>query len=410
MSAEAELLITPDISRQALQRSMAAMDQAMKQVAKQAERDLEDAIADGMKGGAKRGGRAVRNALKQGMAGAGRAWDSTSGARAALGGTIFGAAMAGLFEAINRAEQGAGMIGGLLGESTAAEDLTVGQSVGLTDTQNAQLRLNLAKVGFTDNASLNDALLALNERLTEQAMTGEGDLSQFAKFDPSERIGAVLATLGNLDPQQQAMWLNRLELGDEVVKSTLAMLQDQKRRVGERKMTAEDVLGGTGTGVGMTITGPNLPKDYTFEAEGTPASQEAVKAAASMVQEAAKADELRSRQATQDLEIRQQQIAAIGQGEIGAYLADRQRQGNEQRQMIETFQANLTTANEAREATKAVMDELVSGTNKLVAEVSSIAAVIRSANPAEAAAKAVVDGAIDGIPGSWKEFFTGRKD
>ena len=344
--ADAELLITPDIARTDLMRSINTRDNAFKRLSKQIERDLADAISN-------EGGIDLNTSRR--LMGLG------VGPRAAsrMAGGIVQRHAAGLLD--ESIHSGATM-SDHLGHSTAAQERAIGRAAGLSDVQLEQFALDMAKTGMADRAELSELLVTLSAAISKSEFEGTPMLKEFAKLKPEERVGAVLASIGNLSGKEQLYWLGKLEVDGENVGALMTLLE--KKRAG-------------------SATGTLRTHDIFGAADPAKASIEANRATTSTDKEIALADTFRRGGVEQALSQREMINESISGGDISAYFCGQEGVPQEQRTLIEPFQQNLGAANTAQASHQEAMTALVSNTAETITKLNEI--ITKMGDPVQAA-------------------------
>lgn len=334
--ADAELMITPDLARNELNKSMVELQKAMKKTADQVERDFEKAISDGVQDGAKKGGRKAKRSFRE-------MFSATSGARNAVGGTILGVLTAGLFDTIGRADAGSEQLRALLGESTAKQQISLAKQSGIDLSAFAQLSQNFRAGGLTEQQDINAVIFDLNARLGEAKFGDDTLLKNFVQYEGADRINRILASIGNQDPTRALTTLDQLGFATDAP-AILAALD--------------------------RFRGDDGRVDFESFSQVSDAAREE---ASQLKTEAEKAEKFRQEMSEHNRQWRSKFLDQIKDGDISAFFKDEDRIKKDNLKLLKDYQKNLEAATTARVAIRTVMDEVNEHTVTLVKLVQSLA-------------------------------------
>jgi hypothetical protein len=323
--ADAELVIKPEIARQAMNQTMQELERNFEKLAKDVQQDFERAISKGVNDGARGGIRGMGRQLK-------RAYSATGSTRSAVGGGLVGIAMAGFFDTLARAEGGSSLIESLLGgENQAVQSMALAKQVGMDSGQFAQITQNLKAGGVASQEDINAIIFDINARIGEAESGDDPLLSNFTKFKGEDRVNAVLASISGMSETQGAKTLDQLGFAGDA-SGILAMLDQAKKRAQANGTTVFDEL--------STVT-------ESAKAEGL-----------SLQTEAEKADEFRKAQMAHDADYKAKFLDEIQTGDISAFFKDRRDKDDAQVTLLTEYQDNLKNANDVQAGMKVTMDEL----------------------------------------------------
>jgi hypothetical protein len=182
----AELLITPDVSKTELDRSMKQIDKAIKKVAKNTEKEMGGAVKKGVIDGAKKGG--------------GMGFVKGLGL-AAVAAAIGGAIAQGFAIAAERVGGAEGLIGEMLGDKSAQGAISFARGQGMSQAQFQNLNTNVTRAGG-DEQMTRDFVVDTSEYIA-QAAAGENPLlKDFQGLKGTEQFNGVLASLAGKDPDE----------------------------------------------------------------------------------------------------------------------------------------------------------------------------------------------------------------
>jgi hypothetical protein len=188
---QAELIISPEVSKSELDRSMKQIDKAIKKVAKNTEKELGGATKEGIEKGATAGG-GMSFVKKLGLAGIA---------------TAIGAAVVQGFSIAAELVGGAeGVIGEMLGDKSATGALSFAAGQGITNAQFANLSGNVTRAGG-DDQMVRDFVVDTSEYIA-QAAAGENPLlSNFQGLEGTEQFNAVVASMSSMSVDERNKFL-----------------------------------------------------------------------------------------------------------------------------------------------------------------------------------------------------------
>lgn len=351
--ADAELLITPDIARSGITRTIKTLDDTFKRLSKQAERELADAISNEVGSSMS----TLRRSMGQGAASRAA---RQAGDPSRIAGGLVSLLAAGLLDETSCTGISEGTALNHPEAPTAVQERAAACATGLTDVQIAQFALDMAKAGMVGRAELSQLLMALGTSVSQAEFAGSLIQTECAKLRPEERIGAVLASIGNLPQQEQRNWLAQLDV-DDLSAGALMMFLEQKRKASATgKLRAQEIFGAAGLAVASAETNGAMI-----------ATEQALTLAAHSCQH--QPGQHHQPLATMNLP----------HPDLGAYLGVQG--GNLQRQhsLIEKFQQQLGTANTAQASLQEAMVALVGNTAATIVKLNEILA--KMGDPVQAA-------------------------
>lgn len=347
--ADAELLITPDIARTEITRTMKTLNDGFNRLSKQAERELADAIS---------------NEVGSGMSILRRSVGFGAGPRATSRMTsgIVGFLAAGLLDEVTRSWSSEGTASNHPEQSAAAQERTAGRVAELADVQIAQFSLDMAKAGMVDRAKSCQLLMALSTSISQVEFAGNPIQKECAKLRPEERIGAVLASIGNLPHQEQRNWLAQLEVDDRSADALMVFLEQKRKDSATGKLMAQSIFGVAD------------PAKAGAEANRAMVATDLVRTLAAHTHQ---------RQPKQH----HQPLATMNllhpDTELSAYLGAQGASFQRQYSLIETYQQQLGTANTAQASLQEAMTTLVANTVETIIKLNEILA--KMGDPVQAA-------------------------
>lgn len=182
MAANAEVIISPEVSRQDLNKSMKTLARALKSTAKKA----GDFFSDELKKSGDNAGKKFSKAFKSKLG------------LAAIATSIAGAVFSGFNIAQQQAQQTEGAIGLLLGERDATTTRAFARGQGITDEEISAFNSRVNRAGGDDQTG-RDFIVDTSEFIA-QARAGENELlEQFQNFQGADQFNAVLASLAGRD-------------------------------------------------------------------------------------------------------------------------------------------------------------------------------------------------------------------
>ena len=334
----AEVMISPEVDRSALNRMNKQFSQNFKKVAKDAERQIEKGVSDGIKDGGKKGRGALARLFRGGGGAVRGGYNKLGGARGIATG-IGGLALAGLIDSIDKASQGRDLIAGLLGESTAAGQLSGAKAAGFSTKQFGQFSAQLQNIGgLQDQTAIADLLQDINVKVQEAKAEGGGLLNQFTGYTGQERVNRVLASVSQQSPAQQQQTLDAMGISGEDSRALLAVIQEAGR--GRNADEALEFLNTSNAAEGADI-GQNLETEATL------------------------AKEYRSQQIEFNNEMRSKLLANIDGGKITNLFESRNVEVEKQVKLLENFEANQKLATQANKDLKLAMDALNATTRQM---------------------------------------------
>lgn len=321
-------------------------EKAFKKMADDAQKQIDDAIEQGIEDGAKGGARRLQSVMRRVGGGIRKGYDSLGGARG-IGGSILGLGIAGLLDSINRADQGGELIGGLLGESTAQQQLSTARAAGMSGAEFAQTSITFARAGL-EQQDINDIVFDINERTAMARADGQGILSQFTGLRGQELINNVLAGISGLDEQDQNFALAELGFGGEVGQKLLSVLDEASQE------------------------GTLSPKE-TLQRLNEMNQSEGERLAKSLEEEARLAKEYRDKDLEFQQTWREKFLDNIDSSKIETLFGEREREAKSQASLIENFNENAKLATKSREQLAGAMKVLNENTLKLAGAIEDIA-------------------------------------
>jgi hypothetical protein len=186
--SDAELVITPEVSKKALKKMMSDLDKGMKLVADDTQKYFEEAFEDAGKKGGKKAGKGLAKGLKAGLKG------GLKGVAIAVAGSL----VSGYAIAAAQRESAEGSVVGLLGERDASTNLAFSTGQGMTTAQFSALNARVNRAGGDDQMT-RDFTVDTSEFIA-QGRKGENDLlANFSQYKGSDQFNAVLASLAGRD-------------------------------------------------------------------------------------------------------------------------------------------------------------------------------------------------------------------
>lgn len=346
--AEAELLITPDVARSALNHAVKQLEKAMEQAAKNAGKDFEDEIAKGIKAGGKDGMGGI------GARGPGMSSNVVDGLKKA-GGVLGGAAVMalgiGVAEIMNRVDIATALIQQQTGESKAPETLALARDLGLSGAEYQSIREAFAVAGIREDADVLETLREITTK-TEEAERGEGELmAEFKGQRGMDLFRDVFASLGNVaDPAQRVAIL--AQLNEEAV-GALSKVIDAEFKAAS---------GGLSAGV-SAVDMFDVKEKHQQNAEA-------------FQREAEKVEEFRQRQYDQDQLENQRFWETFDTEAANAYFLRQDTVSQQQTAMISELSRNVQAANTIDAAIKTIMDPIVANTAETVKALELVAKLL----------------------------------
>ena len=182
MAANAEVIISPEVSRQDLNKSMKMIAKAMKQTAKKS-------------------GDYFSNALKKSGADAGKKFSKAFKSKlglAAIATSIAGAVFSGFNIATQQVAQTESTMGALFGEHDAITTRSFARGQGFTDEEISAFNSRVNRAGGDDQTG-RDFIVDTSEFIA-QARAGENFLlDNFKNFNGSDQFNAVISSLAGRD-------------------------------------------------------------------------------------------------------------------------------------------------------------------------------------------------------------------
>lgn len=182
MAANAEVIISPEVSRQDLNKSMKRISKALKKTANQA----SDYFTKAMKKSGEDAGKKFSKAFKSKL--------GLAGIATAIAGAVF----SGLNVARDQVARTDAAIVGLLGERDASTNIAFASGQGLTNEEISAFNSRVTRSGGDDQMG-RDFIVDTSEYIA-QARAGENDLlANFANFKGLDQFNAVIASLAGRD-------------------------------------------------------------------------------------------------------------------------------------------------------------------------------------------------------------------
>lgn len=342
----AEVMITPEVSRNAIMQMQRDFDKAFKKIADDAQRKIDDSVRDGVRNGARKSRGAFRNMFRGAGQAIGRGVDSLGGARA-IGGSILGLGLVSYLDRIDKADQGQALIAQLLAENNAQRQIATAEGAGLTLEQFAQFSRTLQQGGFRDQQEINDVIFDIQER-AEGARRGEETfLKNYTGLQGQDLLNSVLAGISQLGQGGQQRALADLGFGGEVGQNLQRVIQNAERQSLINR--------------GLEVTDENLATvtgQQVLEVLNEQNKTEGERLADQLQKEADLTEQFRQREQEFQDETRQKLFAQIDDGKLDTFFTEREREARSQEKLLEDFNENMVTAQAARETIKTLMSGL----------------------------------------------------
>lgn len=193
--ADAELIITPELSRAAMMKTMADLNRNMNRAAKMAEKDFEKHLSDGMEKGAQKGSSKMSGILRS--------------AKFGIAGLVAAGATMVVAQALNRARTGTDLIAGTLEEGTATATVNAANTSGVELGRFVSTQQDLIQ-GGADPETANSILFELNALRGEAIANDEGILRQFADVDGDQFYQTLGRAFEAMTPDQRVFQANEM--------------------------------------------------------------------------------------------------------------------------------------------------------------------------------------------------------
>lgn len=311
--AEAELMILPDVSMNDLKRTMDRIDGVMKDSAKKAGNEFRQELAKGITKGIKEGRKKLGGGIQAG-------YDKVGGAGGIMAG-MMAAMTAGFASVIARADAGTALIEARMDASNAPALTATGEATGLSAGETLKLWKMAQRAGFEDAGDFSEMMTNILIKVREAEAGEDPLLTQFKGMRGIELYEAVLGSLAQADKADRLMWMDKLELGEQLPQMTVMLkeinetaTENGKINAGWLKLTVDE----TKNGLAMLL---EEQKVLAFR------------------EERFRAEEQRARA----------ENAAITNDTIKAWGEEQNRITQQQANIIRGYQANLSAAAPARD-------------------------------------------------------------
>lgn len=342
----AEVMITPELSRQGLRYMEQEFKRSYKKVGDDLERQTERSITKGGNDAFRRlrtqAGRAFR-----GAGGAiGRGVDNLGGVRGIATG-VLGLGLVSYLDRIDKAEQGNALLASLLAENNAQQQIATARGAGLTLEQFAQFSRTLEQGGFREQQDINDVIFDINERAALAARGDETILSNYSGLQGQELLNSVLAGISQLDVKSQQAALADLGFGGEVGQNLQNVIQNAERQalINEGKAVTDENL--------ATVSGAQV-----LEVLNEQNKTDAQRLADQLRNESELTKEYREREREFQDKAKKTLFDQIDNGKLDTFFDQRQTELEQQKKLIADFEANQESARLARETIKTLMNGL----------------------------------------------------
>lgn len=261
---------------------------------------------------------------------------------------IVAAATAGGVANVQRAGEAKALIDENMEASNAKALMSTADMLGLDSATTLKLWKQARAAGIDDVDDFRQFLSDINLKVSEAESGDDPLMNQFKGQRGADLFSSVFASLANASEADQVRWMDKLGGGEQLAEWSA-------------------FVRGIGAGYGGQQVDTNWLKLTEPEAQ----------AGLDLMDEERKVKDFQAQMLQLDEQRRRDEMAAIDQGALGAYMADEHRLSRERLTRLDTIEQNMQAANAYQAATEAVMTTLAEHSAETVELLRGISASVK---------------------------------